>query len=199
MNEVKTEWGECISQACERLQRAAPAFMVFNDVRVEAAPGDTAGDLQGRWTAEMDRRRREYEASDRYKDDQAEVERRSVAAQRVRAESLAVIAASGVREKYPWTDAMGEISGFGGGYEIACRDMVYAGLAWLQAKPGADLSLTTTEDVRALEKATLAVCPDCSGMMSGAAMIVIAFIAKNGWDEFVRRMAKRAATSKEEP
>ncbi len=37
--------------------------------------------------------------------------------------------------KYEWTDDMDEISGFGGGYEQDCRDMLAAALAWLDARP----------------------------------------------------------------
>ncbi len=37
--------------------------------------------------------------------------------------------------KYEWTDDMDEISGFGGGYEQDCRDMLAAALAWLDAHP----------------------------------------------------------------
>ena len=41
--------GEYIRNACERLARAAPAFMVFNDVRVEATLGDSSAALFLRW------------------------------------------------------------------------------------------------------------------------------------------------------
>lgn len=37
--------------------------------------------------------------------------------------------------RYPWTDDMREISGFGGTYEEACRRAVSAGLEWLDARP----------------------------------------------------------------
>ena len=37
-----------------------------------------------------------------------------------------------------YTKDMGEISGFGGGYEEACRKMVLAGLDWFDANPDAD-------------------------------------------------------------
>lgn len=196
MNEIQVSWGDDIGRACARLAAAAPAFMVFNDVRVEASVGDTAADLQVRWSAEMDRKRREYEASDLCKQHEAEAKARAVEEARVRTEAHATIAASGVRAKYPWTDAMGEISGFGGGYEAACRDMVYAGLAWLQSRPAADLSSWKTDDAKTIEKVILGAEPGCSGAMHGAVMNVIAFIAKNGWDEYVRRMVKRTSGEK---
>ena len=187
MKEVQVSPGENIARACERLAAEAPAFMVFNDIRVEAAPGEAASDLCGRWSAEMDRRRAEYESSDAYKAHQAEAAWRRVEEARVREESMRAVEASGVREKYPWTDAMGEISGFGGGYEQACRDMVYAGLAWVQNHPGVSFA-----DARAeLDKILGAACPDCSGAMHGATMNVVAFVMRNGWDAYVAAMTKR--------
>jgi hypothetical protein len=49
--EVEVEAGERIDAACRRLSARAPAFMVFNDTRVEAALGDTSESLFRRWTA----------------------------------------------------------------------------------------------------------------------------------------------------
>jgi len=111
---------------------------------------------------------------------------------------------SGVRAKYPWGDFMGEISGFGGGYEAACRDMVYAGLVWLDAHPGADLKASTyrnifgilnadSDDAKALEKAVMAACPDCSGAMHQAAMSALMFIAKQGWTKYEAAMMERTS------
>jgi hypothetical protein len=194
MKEIEVGCGDHVARACERLVKEAPAFMVFNDVRVEARPGDSAADLHGRWTAEMDRKRREYEASPECKRHQEEGAKRAVEEKRVRDEALRTIAASGVREKYPWTPEMGEISGFGGGYENACRDMVYAGLAWLATRPSADLSSSKTDDAKALERVILAAVPDCSGAMHGATMNAIAFIAKHGWDKYREAMTKRTAS-----
>ncbi len=37
--------------------------------------------------------------------------------------------------RFPWTDDMDEISGFGGSYEEGCRRMVSAGVAWLDENP----------------------------------------------------------------
>ena len=141
----------------------------------------------------MDRKRREYEASDLYKKREADAARRKVEEGIVRHEALLVVASSGVRERFPWAATMGEISGFGGGYEAACRDMVYAGLAWLQTRPTADLTTSNTDDTKALDKVVAAACPDCSGAMHGAAMNAIAFVAKNGWAEYASRMTERSA------
>jgi len=204
MKEIKVGAGEHIYKACERLAANAPAFMVFNDVRIEARGGETSADLHAVWQAESDRRHAEYIASDEYKKRQAENERRDREDARIRDEALARIEASGVRTRYPWTEAMGEISGFGGGYENACRNMVYAGLLWLEERPHADLRAMTyrnvygllnaeSEDAKALEKAVLSACPDCSGAMHHVTMSACLYIAKNGWAKYVEGMSKRAA------
>jgi hypothetical protein len=39
-------------------------------------------------------------------------------------------------QRYEWTDEMDEISGFGGEYEESCRQMVTAGLKWLERNDG---------------------------------------------------------------
>lgn len=182
MRKIEAEPGEHIGQACERLAKAAPAFMVFNDVTVVASPGQTAAELHAYWNTETDRQRAAYEASPEYKRRQAEAAKAREAESRVREESLRTIAASGVREAHPWREGMGEISGFGGGYEAACRDMVYAGLALLKTTPDAD--------EKAIEKAMLAACPDCSGAMYGATTNAVLFIKAHGWEEYARRMTR---------
>lgn len=200
MKEIQGLAGEHIEKACAKLAREAPAFMVFNGVRVEAKLGDTAGDLQARWSEGMDLAAKEYErkraAHEATPEGQAELaaaRRRADDEKRARTEALAGIEASGVRTKFAWEDGMGEISGFGGGYEAACRDMVYAGLAWLVAHSDADLSTWKTDDAKALERAVLAVCPDCSGAMHGATTNACAFIAKQGWGNYVEAMKKSRA------
>lgn len=198
LKEIDVGVGERIDKACERLAREAPACMVFNDVRVEAAVGDSAGDLQGRWQTGMDRAREEdqrkraaYEQTDAGKAELAKAAAKSAEERSVHEESLRTIEASGMREKYPWDETMGEISGFGGGYEAACRDMIYAGLVWLDAHPGADL--TESEDAKALDKIVCAACPDCSGAMHQATMSALIFIAKQGWPRYVAAMTKRTS------
>lgn len=108
-----------------------------------------------------------------------------------------------MRFKYPWTPDMGEISGFGGSYEDACRKMVWAGLAWLELKPGADLKASTyrniygilkPDDAKELSEAICAACPDCSGAMHQATMSICLYVAKRGWAAFVE--AKREGASK---
>lgn len=106
-----------------------------------------------------------------------------------------------MKEQYPWQPGMGEISGMGGDYEEACRKMVYAGLAWLETRPDADLKATTyrniygilnaeSPDAKALEEAVLSAVPDCSGAMHQAAMQHCMFIAKSGWSKYVDALCK---------
>lgn len=191
MKEITVFAGDYIGNVCAQLAKEAPAFAVFNDIRVEANPGETAGDIQAKWQTAYERRHREYIQSAAYKEQQARAERQKEHESKTREWAQKLIAESGVREKYPWTAEMGEISGFGGGYETACRDMVYVGLAWIDTHPGADLSAYTTKDAKELEKAILDAEPGCSGAMVGAAMLSLAFIALNGWDAFVEQMKKR--------
>ena len=97
---------------------------------------------------------------------------------------------------YPWTEDMGEISGFGGGYEEACRRMVWAGLAWLEGRPNADLRATVyknvtgilnpeSEDAKELEDAIVAEEPDCTGAMHQFTMQICMYVARHGWQKFV--------------
>lgn len=99
--------------------------------------------------------------------------------------------------KYQYTDDMGELSGFGGGYEATCRAMVVAGLEWLDAHPNADpkfhgykdvfgLIAEDNEDAKALSEAVIdASGRDCTGAMHQQAIQHILWIRKNGWDKYV--------------
>ncbi len=49
MKEIEVHAGERIDLALGRLVAEAPAFMVFNDTRVEAAPGETVQTVYERW------------------------------------------------------------------------------------------------------------------------------------------------------
>lgn len=201
MKEIDNLIGTHIVDACKRLAQEAPAFMVFNGVRVESKPGDSAGDLHARWQEAFERQCEEERAKraayDKTPEGQVKIaaaKARAEEEERRRQETLAAIASSGVRERFPWT-GMGEISGFGGAYEEACRNMVYAGIVWLEKHPGADLKahsyrnvygiLTAdSDDAKALEKAVVSVCPDCSGAMHHATMAACLYIAANGWEKY---------------
>ena len=104
--------------------------------------------------------------------------------------------------KYDYSKVKGEISGFGGGYENACRKMVIAGLEWSDEHPDSDLSfkqfkniygLTTDEsdDMKLCQEAmSKAVNDGCTGAMMQVTMIHLMFIRKHGWDKYVEEMNK---------
>lgn len=98
-------------------------------------------------------------------------------------------------EKYAWRDGMGEISGFGGSYEEACRNMVRAGLRWLDEHPHADprfaAGTAENEDAKALDRAVTAACPDCSGAMWGASVGACLYVKKHGWDAYCAAMSRK--------
>lgn len=106
--------------------------------------------------------------------------------------------------KYEWQPGMGEISGFGGSYEQTCRNMLFAGLQWMDEHPDADpqfngfkgvfgLINESNADAEALEKAILKA-PDadgCTGAMYHAVVSHVLFIKANGWEKYVSEMSAR--------
>lgn len=105
--------------------------------------------------------------------------------------------------KFKFTEKMREISGFGGEYEQACRDMICAGAKWIEENPTAKLSfgqyqgvtgLTTGEspDMIILQDVMNKACGDggCSGAMMHACSNHSMFIKTKGWDEYVKEMEK---------
>lgn len=194
MKEYEPLAGDHIDRACATLVSMAPAFMKFNDVRIEALGGESAGDLVATYHAEMDRLRAKLEAEQCAFDATPEGQRRIAEAKRAadeekrrQDEARASIDRSGVRTKYPWREGMGQISGFGGGYEEACRTMLYAGLAKLW-----DLAWEWNE--KAIDAALIAVEPGCSGAMHGAVMGACRFIQRNGWEKYAAEMTKGGAS-----
>jgi hypothetical protein len=91
---------------------------------------------------------------------------------------------------------MGEISGFGGGYEACCQDMLEAGVKWLEEHKESDLHgkmlknvygifIAEGEDAKAMERAVLdAAKGEATGAMHQAVMQRLFFIAKKGWDVY---------------
>lgn len=104
--------------------------------------------------------------------------------------------------KYEYTPEMGEISGFGGGYEQTCRNMVIAGVEWADAKKDADpqwkespqiygITADENDDAKELQQVMLkAANNDCTGAMMQACMGHVRFIITNGWPEYVKEMQK---------
>ena len=108
---------------------------------------------------------------------------------------------------YEFTPDMGEISGFGGGYEQACRDMLKAGMEWCDEHPEADpkfhgfknvygIVMEDNDDAKALSKAIVAGAGnDCTGAMHQAVLSSVFFIRKNGWGKYVENMSKHKEQS----
>ena len=102
---------------------------------------------------------------------------------------------------YEFTEEMGEISGFGGGYEAVCRKMLKNGLEWLDANPEADPHISgyknlygiineDNDDAKALSKAVMTDIEDATGAMHQAVMTALLWIKANGWDKYVEAMSK---------
>jgi hypothetical protein len=100
---------------------------------------------------------------------------------------------------YEWQAGMGEISGFGGGYEEACRSMYRAGMTWLDEHPSADPKFRespqifgivdeSNDDAKALSKAIEDSEPGCTGAMHHAVVSCVMYTKRHGWDAFVKRM-----------
>lgn len=97
--------------------------------------------------------------------------------------------------KMDFTDDMQELSGFGGGYEAACRRMMFASLAYLRGNDIVlDPDLPLPGHVReGMETAALSVEPDCSGAMMGAAVSHAASIHVRGWEAYAASSRARKA------
>lgn len=103
--------------------------------------------------------------------------------------------------KYEWREGMGEISGFGGSYEAACRTMLRAALEWFDEHPEADprfhgfqgaygLITEDNADAKALSDVVVAASGgDCTGAMHQAVITSALWIQKNGWEEYCRAIA----------
>lgn len=102
---------------------------------------------------------------------------------------------------YEFTEQMGEISGFGGGYEGTCRKMLRVGLEWFDQNPDAKpeyigykniygIISEDNDDAKALTKVIVdASGGDCTGAMHQAVIGSILWIHKNGWEKYVEEMS----------
>lgn len=107
-------------------------------------------------------------------------------------------------EEFDWPF---EISGFGGGYEQACRDMTKAGVIWLREHPEelAKWRQASREyrertgnnhtpphvyppSYREFESVIVKACDDCTGAMYGASQGHAIAIFERGWDEYVKHV-----------
>lgn len=109
--------------------------------------------------------------------------------------------------KYTTTNAMGEISGFGGSYELACRGMLKAGLYWLDNNPEADPQFRgyknvygiideENNDAKTLSDAIMEPVADCSGAMHQAVISRLMWIKKHSWDDYVKETTEHQAEEK---
>jgi hypothetical protein len=99
---------------------------------------------------------------------------------------------------YRHTPDMGEISGFGGGYEVCCQDMLEAGVRHIVSHQlaGGDVQISGYHNVyglcfaenaptKAMERAVLdAAKGEATGAQHQAVMTRLAFIARHGWDSY---------------
>lgn len=91
--------------------------------------------------------------------------------------------------EFDWT-GLGEISGFGGGYEAACRSMVKAGVEYLRANPD-KMPVQGERYPREFQDAVSSGTEGATGAMVGAASSHATYIARNGWDAYAAEMSKR--------
>lgn len=103
---------------------------------------------------------------------------------------------------YRHTADMGEISGFGGGYETCCQDMLEAGVKWLNEHTERTLEghgyqnvygifVPDSDDAKALEAAVLEGAKgEATGAMHHAVMGRLFWIGKNGWEAYCAELRK---------
>ena len=103
---------------------------------------------------------------------------------------------------FEYTDKCREISGFGGGYEKACRSMVIAGMEWVAKNGADDLSFSGISNVfgliiennqlsKDLTSAMLnAVNNDATGAMMQGCVNHVLYAAQNGWDKYISELEK---------
>lgn len=101
-----------------------------------------------------------------------------------------------------YDEEMGDMSGFGGGYEAACRVMVLAGADFLDKHPGFRVSAQEIEQVFGIVDAkdsmtaelmkamNAAVGNTATGAMMHQAVLHVAWINGRGWDAYVAEMKK---------
>ena len=108
------------------------------------------------------------------------------------------------RTKYVFTEACGEISGFGGGYEDACRTMVITGMEWLDDNPDkAAYMIKTMNDtgtlkldnptLKQMQQAMEDACPGggSTGAMMGATSQHVIRAHEQGWQAYMDILEER--------
>ena len=92
--------------------------------------------------------------------------------------------------RFEWTEKMGEISGFGGDYEAACRSMVEAGVKWLEDS-GEVTDPDRVDHFRALGDHIAEPFDGATGAMVGASANHAMLIHEKGWDAYVAKLEAR--------
>lgn len=110
---------------------------------------------------------------------------------------------------FEWTEDMAEVSGFGGGYERACRQMISQGCAWWAVHPEADpkfhgykgvygICAEDNDDAKALSEAICAGDIGPSGAMHQAAVTHVFHWRKLGsWIAYQHSMRDLARERKD--
>ena len=113
-----------------------------------------------------------------------------------------------VHDKFRHTPDMGEISGFGGGYEDTIQNMLSAGTEWLINNPEADIKLkgfegvygmvqTNSDDAETLETVITDSVKDKDGkcditsVMHHDVMMRLLYIHTHSWTEYCDMMRDR--------
>jgi hypothetical protein len=101
---------------------------------------------------------------------------------------------------YQYTDECDEISGFGNGYEDACRDMVIAGMKWFDENKDANPKYhgfenffgLVIEDNEEAEKLTQCMNDAANGQATGAMMQAclshVKYAKQHGWPKYIEMM-----------
>ena len=104
--------------------------------------------------------------------------------------------------KYKYSKMSREISGFGGDYEQACRDMVRAGMRWWDEHPKAEISFEQSNNIYGLtanesnDCKTLSEVMDasigcgCSSAMMQACLNHLMYAHEHGWDQYMEKMVE---------
>lgn len=103
--------------------------------------------------------------------------------------------------EYKHTNDMGEISGFGGGYEAVCQQMLHNGVQFLSEQESVDFKVFESpniygivdlkgDDAQALENAVMGGIDDATGAMHHAVMTRLAYINKHGWENYCEELRK---------
>ena len=108
-------------------------------------------------------------------------------------------------DKYQYKENSREISGFGGGYEEACRKMVIAGVEWWDAHAEADvrwkespnitgIQFNESDDCKAMQKhMNEAIDNEASGAMMQACCNHVLAARRLGWEKYMEEMHEEPA------